>query len=161
MSEGGQNNRDGMKNLPSVIDLIAYASFLFLLLLPTVVRETLVIPSLYMGCLWGCETWLWSHTASKWPGEDLNAGSLGPESILAELCLIKASKLILKQPALSFQPKPRGALDTQELESSSGRSFWIPSCREQEGLTWSLISQWTAVTKLGFSSDPWSHTNNW
>lgn len=38
MSGGRQNNRDGMKNLPSVIDLIAYASFLFPLLLPTVVR---------------------------------------------------------------------------------------------------------------------------
>lgn len=41
----------------------------------------------------------------------MSSGGLGPEPILAGLCLVKAWKLILKQPALSLQPKPRGALD--------------------------------------------------
>lgn len=132
--------------------------------------DTIVIPILYIGRLrplQGRETWPRSRTAGKWLGQDSNPGGLGPESILAALCLVKASKLTLFQPALPFQPKPRGSLDTQGLKSSSGRSLLIPSLSswghrgaEGEG----LISQWSVVTKLGFTSDPWSIgaiDNNW
>lgn len=131
--ELGRTMEMGWKDLPSIIDMIANASFLLTFPFPTMVRWTLVITSLYLGtrrCLRGCET-VWSPTASKWQGEDVNPGGLGPESTLAGLCLVEASRLTLKQPALSFQPKPRGTLATQGLISGSGRSFQIPSLSSQ------------------------------
>lgn len=163
---GGQKNRDGMKKI-TFCNWHGCKCFISFTLHYKGKVDTVVILSLYIGRLrplQGCEIWPGSHTASKWLGQYSNPGGLGPESILAGLCLVKASKLTLVQPALSFQPKPSGVLDTQGLESSPGRSLLSPSISswghrgaEGEG----LISRWAVATKLGVTSDPWSHRNNW
>lgn len=147
--------------------MVANVSFVFPLLFATTVRWILLLFPFYMLGDWDLCKVVKPGPGHVQVGQDLNPGGLGPESILAALCLVKASKLTLFQPALAFQPKPRGSLDTQGLKSSSGRSLLIPSLSswghrgaEGEG----LISQWAVVTKLGFTSDPWSVgaiDNNW
>lgn len=68
MSRGEQDNRDGMKNCTfcNWPDCICFFPISFTTPYSGKVG-TVVIPSLYIGTLrrlWGCETWLWSHTAS-------------------------------------------------------------------------------------------------
>lgn len=58
------------------------------MLFPVLHRET--------ETLGAYETWLRSHTASRWQGEDSNPGGRGPGPILTGICLVvKARNLTL------------------------------------------------------------------
>ena len=113
-----------MKNVSSIPDVMAKASFVSCLLLATTLRWRLLLFPVYtvgrLRYLGGYESW---PRSCKQLAEDLNLGGLGPGSTLAQF---QASKLTLYWPAPSFQ---QGQEESQslELEGTSRRSPGTPS----------------------------------